>query len=107
MEQGGRLSCNPCVTRATWSTPDGLAGIARAGRGIYTNAMNHKRRRPKARRAGCLLCKPNKLGRGMEKKLQHAGFGKLRAEAASDAALKERSGYVLDLPAGLGNPYKR
>jgi hypothetical protein len=23
--------------------------------------MNHKRKRPKSRRAGCLLCKPNKL----------------------------------------------
>jgi hypothetical protein len=23
--------------------------------------MNHKRKRPKARRAGCLLCKPSKL----------------------------------------------
>jgi hypothetical protein len=23
--------------------------------------MHHKRKRPKARRAGCLLCKPNKL----------------------------------------------
>ena len=23
--------------------------------------MNHKRKRTKARRAGCLLCKPNKL----------------------------------------------
>ena len=23
--------------------------------------MNHKRKRPKAARAGCLLCKPNKL----------------------------------------------
>ncbi len=24
--------------------------------------MNHKRKRPKERRAGCLLCKPSKLG---------------------------------------------
>lgn len=23
--------------------------------------MNHKRRRPKNRRAGCLMCKPNKM----------------------------------------------
>jgi hypothetical protein len=23
--------------------------------------MNHKRKRPKARRAGCLLCEPSKL----------------------------------------------
>jgi hypothetical protein len=48
--------------------------------------MNHKRRRPKARRAACLLCKPDKFGHGMA---QRAGFGKLRAEAAADAALRE------------------
>jgi hypothetical protein len=41
---------------------------------------NHKRSRPKARRAGCLLCKPNKLGQGQERELGHHGFGKLRAE---------------------------
>jgi hypothetical protein len=29
------------------------------------------------------MCKPNKLGRGMEKKLGHRGFGKLRREAAA------------------------
>ncbi len=51
--------------------------------------MNHKRRRPKARRAGCLLCKPNKFGHGMERSIQHAGFGKFRAEAAAMAALRE------------------
>ena len=45
--------------------------------------MNHKRKRPKQVRAGCLLCKPNKLGKGMEKKLGHRGFGKLRNKAAA------------------------
>jgi hypothetical protein len=29
------------------------------------------------------MCKPNKLGKGMEKKLGHCGFGKLRREAAA------------------------
>lgn len=42
--------------------------------------MNHKRKRSKGGRAGCLLCKPNKLGQGMENRLGHRGFGKLRAE---------------------------
>lgn len=42
--------------------------------------MNHKRGKAKSGRAGCLLCKPNKLGRGMEHKLGHHGFGKLRNE---------------------------
>jgi len=27
----------------------------------YLGFVNHKRRRPKHRRAGCLLCKPSKL----------------------------------------------
>jgi hypothetical protein len=44
---------------------------------------NHKRGRPKARRAGCLMCKPNKLGKGTEKVLGHRGFGKLRAEVVA------------------------
>lgn len=51
--------------------------------------MNHKRKRPKPSRAGCLLCKPNKLGKGMEKKLGHQGFGKLRKEVAAEQDLAE------------------
>lgn len=51
--------------------------------------MNHKRRRPKQSRAGCLMCKPNKLGKGMEKKLGHRGFGNLRKEATTDADMRE------------------
>ena len=51
--------------------------------------MNHKRKRPKPSRAGCLLCKPNKLGKGMENKLGHRGFGKLRKEAAVGQDLAE------------------
>lgn len=49
---------------------------------------NHKRRRPKPARAGCLMCKPNKLGKGMEKKLGHRGFGKLRAERHAESDLR-------------------
>jgi len=45
--------------------------------------MNHKRKRSKQARAGCLLCKPNKLGKGLENKLGHRGFGKLRKERAA------------------------
>jgi hypothetical protein len=52
----------------------------RAARG---REMNHKRGRPKSRRSGCLLCKPNKLGQGMENKLGHFGFSKLRKEAVA------------------------
>ena len=51
--------------------------------------MNHKRKHPKQSRAGCLLCKPNKLGKGMEKKLGHRGFGKLRKAIAVDLDLSD------------------
>lgn len=55
--------------------------------------MNHKRKKPKSSRAGCLMCKPNKLGKGMERKLGHTGFGKLRDERHADedvrAAIRE------------------
>jgi len=53
---------------------------------------NHKRKRPKSSRAGCLLCKPNKLGQGMEGKLGHRGFGKLRAEHNATRDLQEALG---------------
>jgi hypothetical protein len=53
--------------------------------------MNHKRRRHKAARAGCLMCKPNKRGAGMEKKLGHRGFGKLRDEQHAGEDLRECS----------------
>ena len=56
--------------------------------------MNHKRKRPKQVRAGCLMCKPNKLGKGMENKLGHRGFGKLRREAAAQS--DERFDYRLE-----------
>jgi hypothetical protein len=49
--------------------------------------MNHKRKRPKNRRAGCLLCKPNKAnGRKNRFEVGHTGFGKIRREihAVSD-----------------------
>ena len=46
--------------------------------------MNHKRGRPKNRRAGCLLCKANKMNGWKNKRgkgvLGHTGFGKIRDE---------------------------
>ncbi len=49
--------------------------------------MNHKKRRPKSRRAGCLLCKPNKLGQGMENKLGHVGFSRIRREVVAQSEI--------------------
>jgi hypothetical protein len=48
--------------------------------------MNHKRGKPKNARAGCLMCKPNKMNGWPDNRLGHAGFGKLRraVHAASD-----------------------
>lgn len=50
--------------------------------------MHHKRGKPKSSRAGCLFCKPNKLGKGMENKVQHKGFGAIKARKHADADLK-------------------
>ena len=55
----------------------------------WSNRVHHKRKRPKARRAGCRLCKPNKLGQGTEHELGHRGFGNLRREHSSGRDLRE------------------
>lgn len=51
--------------------------------------MNHKRKKPKTARAGCLFCKPNKRNGWNKSKLGHYGFGKLRGEyhAMADSQL--------------------
>lgn len=51
--------------------------------------MNHKRKRPKSARAGCLLCKPNKMNGWNKARLGYRGFGKLRrlAGALADTAV--------------------
>jgi hypothetical protein len=43
--------------------------------------MNHKRGKPKNSRAGCLMCKANKMNGGHKNKLGHKGFGKLKTVA--------------------------
>ena len=40
--------------------------------------MNHKRGKRKNARAGCLLCKPNKMNGWNKDNLGHSGFGKLK-----------------------------
>lgn len=53
--------------------------------------MNHKRKRPKNRRAGCLMCKPNKVN-GFPKR-DHAGhrggFNFVRKWQQTKADLKD------------------
>ena len=51
--------------------------------------MNHKRKKPKNSRAGCLMCKPNKMN-GWEKheKLGHTGFGKIKQWVHSSNDIK-------------------
>ena len=53
--------------------------------------MNHKRRKPKAKRAGCLLCKPNKMSGWPNSELGHVGFGKLRREIHAVADLRSQA----------------
>lgn len=83
-------------TRFTWFSsawseqqPDKLlVGGSNPSATTKKGSMHHKRKRPKQQRAGCLLCKPNKLGQGQEKKLGHVGFGNLRKDAAAANDLK-------------------
>lgn len=52
--------------------------------------MHHKRCKPKSGRAGCLMCKPNKMASWPKHKaLGHTGFSKIRRQAASLADLHE------------------
>lgn len=52
--------------------------------------MNFKRGRAKGRRAGCLMCKPNKMSSwNKHSKLGHCGFGKIRREVAAQDDAKE------------------
>ena len=50
--------------------------------------MNHKRKNTKNQRAGCLMCKPNKMNGWPEKELGHKGFGKLKDMIHTEADLK-------------------
>jgi hypothetical protein len=50
--------------------------------------MNHKRGRPKSRRAGCLLCKPHKAN-GCTSKGHRREEAKLRKQDLSDADYRE------------------
>jgi hypothetical protein len=51
--------------------------------------MNHKRRRPKNRRAGCLMCKPHKMNGAGGSWCQHRK--QMRADAAYRQMLRERA----------------
>lgn len=50
--------------------------------------MNHKRRRPKNRRAGCLLCKPHK-GNGMKGRAESQPLQVVRSSIAAREQLAE------------------
>ena len=51
--------------------------------------MNHKRKRPKNKRAGCLMCKPNKMNGYNKDKLGHTGWSKLKNTILAKLDLKE------------------
>ena len=50
---------------------------------------NHKRRRPKNRRAGCLFCKPWKMNGFSRSRREAEGFGSHRRRAAAERDLRE------------------
>jgi len=53
--------------------------------------MNHKRGRPKNRRAGCLLCKPHKMNGagGLKDKIHKTGFGNVRKAKGTERDMVE------------------
>jgi hypothetical protein len=55
-----------------------------------TATMNHKRGKPKNARAGCLMCKPNKMNGWNKDILGHFGWGKLKATILAKFDLKDR-----------------
>ena len=50
--------------------------------------MNHKKERAKNQRAGCLICKPNKMNGWGKGAFGHKGFGKLRKLFHANSDLK-------------------
>ncbi len=50
--------------------------------------MHHKRRRPKNRRAGCLLCKPHK-GNGLKGRAEAETAQDRKARASARAQLRD------------------
>lgn len=50
--------------------------------------MHHKRGRTKNRRAGCLMCKPNKMNGWRKDQLGHRGFSKIKKEIAAKEDLR-------------------
>lgn len=53
----------------------------------WTYEMNHKRKRPKNRRAGCLMCKPNKMNGWSKTRMGHKGFGNIRKLVAASTII--------------------
>jgi len=51
--------------------------------------MHHKRRRPKNRRSGCLMCKPWKVNGFATARLEGERFGDHRRRAAADQDIRE------------------
>jgi hypothetical protein len=50
--------------------------------------MNFKRGKPKNSRAGCLMCKPNKMNGRNKDKLGHTGWSKLKNTILAKLDLK-------------------
>jgi hypothetical protein len=49
---------------------------------------HHKRKKCKNARAGCLMCKPNKMNGWPDKQLGHKGFGNIRKAESTKKDLK-------------------
>ncbi len=75
--------------------------------------MNYKRKRPKNRRAGCLLCKPNKMNGWGKSKLGHRGFDRrvdgreLVGDVAARLGVEQRGAAVADEQLSVGRLRQR
>ncbi len=65
--------------------------LANAERVILMGMANHKRGRPKNRRAGCLLCKPWKMNGYGPSRLDAEQFSSHRRRIAADQAIRAAS----------------
>ena len=81
IDAGGVSVCDASLTGIRWR-PSGLAKAIGIGGG--RRAMNHKRGRPKNRRAGCKLCKPWKANGHRTVRADGERFSDHRRRLAAD-----------------------
>ena len=60
--------------------------------------MNHKRKRPRNRRAGCKLCKPWKVNGYRTERREGEKFSDHRRRVSAEREVREHDGLVVAVP---------